>query len=242
MRRIVLALTVGCSACNAFFDLDELECRPDACDAASSSGSSGGAPGASASTSTSTSTSVGSAVSSASSASSSASTASSSGAGGEGSGGEGGSTGGAPASSSASAGGDGGGGPEPCPAGCSCEGSCPLRATRDDCDADGDPAASDCHDCNALVFSGQEEWFDVPHDPPGPDIESFDYDCDGDSDLEYPFDSGGCGAMGSCVSDLVFVEPPSCGEPVAYSACEPRGVVLPMCADAQSGVMLARCH
>lgn len=142
------------------------------------------------------------------------------------------------------AGGAGGGGAGGDGAG----GSVGGGGANDDCDHDGDPDISDCQPCDPLVFHGQETYFDEAFATfEDPDDSSFDYDCSGAEDVEYPYEPDGCSGVATavCGDTPIFTgdDAPACGESRFVQDCMEVGVVLTTCdLDGAGTNMDVRCR
>lgn len=151
------------------------------------------------------------------------------------------------AASTATATTTGGGGSGACPPGCEVlcgSAECPASATAEDCDGDGDPDqgdAPDCHPCNDRVFHGQQTYFVDPYVRQQGGM-SFDYDCNGTADREYPLDSDGCGSLAACGAERIYALPalPACGSQAQYQNCTDLGVAA--CSNGSTGMALAGCR
>jgi hypothetical protein len=149
-----------------------------------------------------------------------------SGGGGDGGDGQGGGQGGGGGSDAQGGGSSQGGGGGASPGACD---DCDHLA-EGDCDEDGDPNDVDCQPCNALAFADQEEFFDEPYETLEGEM-SFDYDCSGESELEYAYDADGCSGFNAQAcpdqsSTYTGAEPPVCGEQATVQDCEVTGAVV----------------
>jgi hypothetical protein len=100
----------------------------------------------------------------------------------------------------------------PCPKGCK-DGKCCV-------DGDGDgftPCDGDCNDGNTLVHPGQKSFFETAA------AGSYDYDCNGKDELQYPDQVNCHGSGGSCSGDGWTGQVPKCGDGGQFVVCQKQG-------------------
>ncbi len=193
----------------------------------------------------------------ASSSASSTSTSSASSGGAAGQGGAG--VGGAGAGPSVGGGGAGGGGPDPCdldgdgkpaatPECMGAQGAGGAGGVEYDCDDDNDgfnavgaPCnGTDCFDANAEVYPGQTQYFGV-HRGDG----SFDYDCNGQTQLEYGSNACGCQGGGTsclCNQRAVLDGATGCGTTGTFKPCNNPFIVTSCSAQGAGVTAVLKCR
>jgi hypothetical protein len=96
-----------------------------------------------------------------------------------------------------------------------------------ECDQDGDGYlaksamcnGTDCCDTDFNANPGQKQFFGVPDR-----CASFDYDCDGVLETEYPINIMCSGLATACQGGSGFTSDPACGTSAPYSTCGPSGL------------------
>lgn len=177
----------------------------------------------------------------------SSSSTSSSGDGGASSAGGGGST----AGGGGSGGSTGPGGPGTCGDGCdytffgaggaNTGGAGSGGAPSTDCDEDDDPNETDCQPCDPAVhhdLEPEDQFFPAAYATVEPGT-SFDWDCDGNVEVDYDFAEDGCPTGLGCPAALYYIDPPSCGVETPIENCD---VENPLCGALNTGNRTVQCR
>jgi hypothetical protein len=102
----------------------------------------------------------------------------------------------------------------------------------------------DCDDRNIDVHPGQMAFFDRPYTTSG-GTTSYDYDCDGSPEREYPM-AASCPTRpdADCaMTSMGFVDPvPRCGETGYWVSCGPDMTGMDGCALMAPVTMIQGCH